>query len=214
MLGKEWNKYVQLKSKRPELFSNNGPIKIVTDEEIIREYEEKHNRKIGVVYESAYNMLLVDLVYEYEGQYYAYERVVPMVEGQAVVVLPIYKGKIILLKQYRHAIREFQYAVPRGFAEQGLSSEDNARKELIEEIGAVVGEAIYLGEVIADSGLSSSKVAVYGCEVLEYNKDHREEGIVEIIEIGLDELKSMVANKEITDGYTLAAIEMYNNLKG
>lgn len=208
MLGIEWKKYIILKEERPELFINNGIINIVFDESIIEDYQSKKNVKIGVVYDSPYNMMVVDLVYNDKEDYYTYERVIPKVKSGAVVIIPRYNGKYVLLKQYRHAIRDYQYAFPRGFAEAGISAEDNVRKELFEEIGAKSSNIRYLGNVIADSGLIGNKVSVYECEINEYNKKEKNEGIVEVIEVTSRQLIKMIDGNELDDGFTLSAVVM------
>lgn len=208
-LGVEWTRYLELKNERPDIFANNGSIHIVLDETIVAEYQEKNNRKIGVVYESPYNILIVDLVYEEEGEYFAYERLVPAVETGAVVMIPIYKGSFIVLKQYRHALRDYQYAFPRGFGEKGLTPQENCKKELKEEIGGQVIKAEYLGEVTPDSGVQGNIVSVYACELSSYAYDIRSEGICDIMEINQSQIKDMVAKGNITDGFTLAALSIY-----
>ena len=49
------------------------------------------------------------------------------------VCVPVFEGRFVLLRQYRHAIREFQYGFPRGFGEAGVSVEENVREEIQEE---------------------------------------------------------------------------------
>lgn len=208
MLGFEWKKYLILKEERPELFINNGIINIVFDETIVENYQSQHGVNIGVVYDSPYNMMVVDLVYNDKEDYYTYERVIPKVQNGAVVIIPKYNGKYVLLKQYRHAIRDYQYAFPRGFAEAGISAEDNVRKELFEEIGAKTSNIKYLGNVIADSGLMGNKVSVYECEINEYIKKEKNEGIVEVIEVTSRQLIDMIDSNELDDGFTLSAIAM------
>lgn len=208
-LGAEWDRYLELKKHRPSLFMDNGPIHIVLDEAIVAEFQEKNNRTIGVVYESPYNIMVVDLVYEKEGCYFAYERLVSAVERGAVVMIPKYRGSFILLKQYRHALRDYQYAFPRGFGEKGLTVEQNLRKEMQEEIKGEVTAVEYLGEVTPDSGVQGSMVSVYACELSAYDNSARTEGICDIIEKDLPQIKSLVAEGKITDGFTLAALSLY-----
>lgn len=208
-LGVEWTRYLELTKSRPALFTDSGSIHIVLDESIVAEYQKKNNRKIGVVYESVYSILIVDLVYEEEGKFFAYERLVPAVESGAVVMIPIYGDAMILLKQYRHPLRDYQYAFPRGFGEKGLTPEENCRKELMEEIGAEVIKAEYLGQVTPDSGVQGTVVSVYACEVESYNYSARSEGICEMIEMTKSQINHMVKRGEITDGFTLAALSLY-----
>lgn len=60
-------------------------------------------------------MMVVDLVFEKPGVYFAYERLLPIMPKGAVVVMAFHKGKVILLHQFRHAIRSYEYALVRGF---------------------------------------------------------------------------------------------------
>lgn len=208
-LKKEWLRYLELKVQRPELFVDNGSIRIVFDEDIVAEYEQETGRKIGVVYESPYTMKLVDLVYETPGSYFAYERSIPTVRERAVVTVPVFNDKFILLKQYRHCIRDYEYSFPRGFGERGLAAEENAKKELHEEIGAEVTSAYFLGEMTPDSGGQSTVVSVYCCEVSSYDSKKREEGIESILEVGLDELNQLISEGKVRDGFTLSALCLY-----
>ncbi len=203
---KQWARYLTLLEERPESFLNNGGLTIVTDWAIVHAYEQRTGTTIGVCYESPYRLMVVDLVYEKEGEYFTYERLLPAVTPGAVVCVPQRGEQLILLRQYRHALRDVQYAFPRGFAEPGLSGEDNARKELWEELGCRPGSVTHLGTVIADSGLSGEKVDVYLCQVDTYEQQSGHEGILDSRSLSLPQLHRMIANGEITDGYTLAAM--------
>lgn len=151
-MNKEWDLYMKLRKSRPYEFRNTGDLRIIIDEEIIREFEEKNNVKIGVVYSSTYHLMVVDLVEDNLGNKFTYERLLPVVENGAVVVIPKIDDKFVLLKQYRHALRDYQFGLPRGFAKVEVSAEENAKKELEEELGSItVDLPKFLGTVIADS---------------------------------------------------------------
>lgn len=67
-----------------------------------------------------------------------------------------------MLKQYRHAIRDYQICFLRGFGEKDVTASENVVKELSEEIGATgVSHIRKLGELIPDSGISSNIVSVF-----------------------------------------------------
>ena len=120
------------------------------------------------------------------------------------------KGKVILMRQFRHAIRKEQLCCPRGFGEVGISTIENAKKELYEELNAtVVDEPVKLGSITADSGLSSGSVTVYLMKIKEYS-NLGEEGIREIVEIDPNEISKKVKCGEIDDGYTLSAFALYD----
>lgn len=201
----EWKDYLQLREMRPNLFTPSTLIDIVLDETTVEHYERETGKRIGVVYQSAYNTLLVDLIRGKDGQYYTYERIVPTVEKGAVVVVPCCHGKYVLLEQFRHAMRQSQIAFPRGYGEAGYSAEENAKKELLEELAAPVLAITHLGQVIADSGLCGNYVDVFLCEISSYSIKQEYEGIVNVVELTEQELKKWIVEGKITDGYTLSA---------
>lgn len=205
MHNEEWLRYLELMEQRPEAFRDSGSIHIVTDPEIVERYEERTGKRIGVRYESEYNILIVDLVWEREGEYFPYERLLPAVPRGAAVCIPRWGDRYILLRQYRHAMRESQYAFPRGYATEGLSGGENAAKELSEELGAQALQVQRLGSVVADSGISGNAVDIYLCTVCDYSRQIGYEGIQDTLAVTWEELCQMIREDRITDGFTLAA---------
>lgn len=204
-----WKKYQELAQTRPETFRQVKHLMIETDEQKVIQYEKEHSVTIGVLYESAYHILVVDLVYDSSGRYFTYERLLPAIESGACVMLPIYQGRIILMKQYRHALREFQYAIPRGFAEPHLSAEQNCQKEMHEELGASLRSILPLGVVAADSGIQGSKANVYACYLSAFEPQLYHEGIQETIALTPNQLEEWIQSGRITDAYTLSAYMLY-----
>lgn len=207
-LGAEWNQYLSLIQDRPEAFADTGSIHIVTDPAVVATFQEKTGRTIGVVYNSPYHLMVVDLVYEQEGKYFAYERILPTVKKGAVVVIPQYHDGFLLLKQYRHALRDYQYAFPRGFGEEGVSAADNVRKELEEELSARISEAVFLGTCVADSGVCGDKVNVFSCVVEDFSVNEGYEGIFDVIQVSHEELKQWMRSGKLNDGFTLSAYSL------
>ena len=201
------NEYFALIKERPELFLESNIYRIVTDIDKIRKFEREHNKKIGVIYKSQFNTFVVDLV-ESEGGLLAYERVIPSATGRGVVCIPIIDGKILLLKQYRHGIRDFQLGFPRGFGENGLTSEENVKKELFEEIGAKTIDCRFIGSVTPDSGISGTRCDVFLARVESYDESRNIEGIVDVIPMKPDILLQKITAKEIDDSFTLSAFAL------
>lgn len=209
----EWIRYIELVNKRPGLFVNNGMITIELNEDIVSDFEIKSGKKVGVVYESPYSMMIVDLVYNNPNEYYLYERLIPHSDKNGVVIIPVHEGKIVLLNQYRHALRDYQISLPRGYGEDGIISVDNVSKELDEEIGAKATNITFLGTINANSGSSGGFAEVYSCEIDTYVQKHGYEGIDSVIELTTDELKDYIRAGKINDGFTLSAMCYYWNGK-
>lgn len=212
MTKKEMNeRYLKLMEDNPSLYKNTENIRIEKNMETIENYEQKHGVKIGVVYESKYNLLVVDLLHEEGKGYYTYERIISAASGKAIVAVAKCKEKFVLLHQYRYPINDCQFAFVRGFGESGLSGEKNTAKEVLEEIGAQAGDITYLGEVYSDSGLCAKSVSVYLCNVDNMTCPDNHEGIKSILLVSEEELEEMINEGKITDGFTLSALLLYRS---
>ncbi len=191
---------------------NEYPIADISNEEVVKKIlrsEELFNYKYGVVYNSDYNTMIVDPIENGENGFYPYERVIPT-KGEGVVVVAVCEGKFILINQARHAIRKNQWCFVRGFGEDGLDPEKNAKKELAEEIDAqVIEDPILLGKVVSDSGLTGGAAKVYLIQVNDYSCNEKHEGVHSVQTYDENELSCMIQNGAIDDGFTLAAYLLY-----
>lgn len=175
--------------------------------QILRD-EELHSRKYGVVYSSAYNMMVVDPIRKDDNELMAYERVLPN-GNDGVVILAKHKGKYVLLEQFRHAIRRRQYACPRGFSDPNCTPIEDVRREIREELGAdIIGKPIELGRIAADSGLTGGCVHVFLTNIGAYKQRCGHEGIISTIELTRKQMEIWVSKKRIDDGFTLGALEL------
>lgn len=212
----EWQRYEMLRKQRPSAFSK-GDLEIIVNHESVDHYYEKSGRRMGVLYESPYHILIVDLVRSItnkeeakKAEPFLYERLLPTVESGAVVVIPIYNDKFVLLQQFRHAPREKMLAFPRGFGEKGLSDEQNACKEIEEELGtSEINNLHYIGTVTPDSGILGTKAKVFLCNVgiPKYQRGYEE--IDSVLFLSKDELMNRIRLGEISDSYTLSALMLY-----
>ena len=196
----EWKLYIELTNKRPDLFIQSEDLLIITDPDTVNEYVADSGQRLGVVYKSQWNTMLVDLVKNKNGDLFSYDRLIGTSTG-------------VLIKQYRHAIRSIQYAFPRGFGEDGLSAEENAVKELSEEVGATFADDArikVIGSVTADSGITSGKVFVVYCEIISYEEKIGYEGIQKTILLSERELGDWIKRGRIDDGFTLAAYSLFS----
>ena len=212
MDSEKFSKYFKLMQERPKLFKDSENVRIERNIKIIENYEQQHDVKIGIAYESRYNFLVVDLLHEEGKGYYTYERIIPFAKGKAVVVVVLCKGEFVLLHQYRYPICDYQYAFVRGFGEKELTGEENAAKEVWEELGTQAIGITYLGEIHADSGLLASGVSVYSCNVENISCPDGHEGIQQIFCVSAGELDQMIKEGKITDGFTLSALRLYQSL--
>ncbi|MBQ9004529.1 MAG: hypothetical protein IJ087_22045 [Eggerthellaceae bacterium] len=221
----QMKRYDTLRKERADLFESEEPQEIEilgigtgdTIEgrpaaEYARDYETRTGVSLGVCYESQYHLLVVDLVrWKNTGAIGAYERVVPSAPNAGVVIAPKYKGKWVLMKQFRHALRKYQLCFPRGFGEldsngEPLPDDQNALKELREELDAsVLGKPVVIGDVAPDSGILAKTVKICFAEIEAVDETSREEGICDFVLMNDDEVANAIRNRDIEDGYTLSA---------
>lgn len=211
-LGSPWSRYLRLMEERPQAFAPSPLLPIETDPKIIAEFTARTGKAIGVVYESRYQMMVVDLIRGPEGLF-PYERVLPAAQGDAVVAVPVWDGKFVLLEQFRHTLRRCQIAFPRGFGEGGLSAEENVRKEIQEELRAEVLAQRPLGRIAPDSGLTAGEACVILCSITEPKPVPHYEAIQRVLCLSPAELERQIASGQISDGFTLSAYTLYQTSK-
>lgn len=209
---KRHERYFKLMGEQPELFKNGqGCVyHIITDLKQIEAYEKESGQEIGVVFEDRFFIMIRDLV-EANGNVFGYDRLTEPNAKSASVILAINENdEVVLMKQYRHALRQFSYEIPRGFGKCNLSSEENAAKELSEELNCQVEKLDYLGKLHSNTGLSGVSVSAYVAKVRNIEgAPYGYEGIAKYYLTSIPKMHELIASGEITDGFTLGAFVKY-----
>lgn len=136
-------------------------------------------------------------------------------KGAAAIIPVDEDGKIILVRQYRGAIDDLLLEIPAG----GRDSVDEdfalcAARELEEEIGYRAEEICHLVDYHPAAAYTSERIAIYYAENLIPSRQHLDENeFVQIERYTLDELVTMIADGDITDGKTIAGIMAYKVLR-
>lgn len=222
-------RYMQY-SRKSEIFNDTQhyPIANPNNPDVMKQLlklEEDFGYQFGEAYRSKYHTVVVDpILNKNADSYYPYERVLAPQNkneskfGQGVVIIPIHEEKFILLEQERHAIRDKQYAFPRGFAEC-RELYDDAKRELKEELEVRIPDEKeeaetkygykFLGTICPDSGAQGTFAGVCCIEISGYQCKLGDEGITDVIEVTEDELRKMIQAGKINDGFTLGAYALY-----
>lgn len=213
-------RYERLRHAHPALFRDSGetPIRILQDPiEVAKAAQLSLARvrnlglpdeaaTLGVVLEDQYVIIVRDPVQFRDGTYGSYLRIIEKPIGiPGVAILPICSGQIVLCRIFRHAPRSEQLEIPRGFGEPGRLPEENARSELLEEIGASEVTLGSLGLVHADTGLLTSPTELFLARVSSYTGPADAE-ITCVREFPLNSVMRMIDAGEITDSFTIAAV--------
>jgi ADP-ribose pyrophosphatase len=132
----------------------------------------------------------------------------------SVVLLPQPSaGEIVLIKQYRHAIRRWIWEVPAGTLKPGEDPEAAAIRECEEEIGLVPATVTRLATFYPTPGFCDETMAFFSCTGLHapaadstVTKDEDED--IEPRTFSLDEANAMLARGEIVDMKTAVGLQM------
>ena len=128
--------------------------------------------------------------------------------GGAVVVPVKDDGKIILVKQFRYPLQKTLIELPAGKLDKDEDPLVCATRELEEETGYKAEEIKKLGKIYTAPGYCTEILHIYSAKGLTAGNHNREEGELEmeILELSLNEIETMISNGEITDAKTIVGI--------
>jgi ADP-ribose pyrophosphatase len=129
-------------------------------------------------------------------------------------------GKVILERQYRHALGEVCIEIPGGCVDDtDTNFEEAIKRELLEETGYSFSSYEYLGKTSANPSTNSNLMHMFlakgGKKIASQELDHNEE--IEIDLVTIEELKQMIRENKIVQAMhvtcILYALEKMGDLK-
>jgi len=135
-------------------------------------------------------------------------------EGESVVVLPFTpSGEVVVIEEWRQAVRRHNRGIPAGSLEPGEDPEAGVRRELREETGYETepGAVEHLTTVEPANGFADAVFHYYvarDCEpTAEQDLDHNETIAVDLT--SLDALVAAAREGELRDGRTAFGVVYY-----
>jgi ADP-ribose pyrophosphatase len=129
-----------------------------------------------------------------------------IVEEYYVVELPVTvcalavteDGRAVIVKQYRHPIKETLYEIPGGFIDAGENPQQAVARELLEETGYEFSSIYPVGQIAANPGVLQSITHLFlatgGKKIAGQSLDHNEE--IEVLLMPLEEVRAMLHRNE------------------
>lgn len=157
------------------------------------------------VYENAFCTLYDDHVAfaNGEGRYVRFEWKAPY----GVVVLPrTVSGDVLLIRTFRHETRSWNWEVPKGFGEQGLTPEQCALKELREETGYTGTFVRELRQLRRNNYIDHIVEVLIEPDMASATDKEVGESISECRLYPKDQIKALLASEKIHDPLTLFAL--------
>ncbi len=84
-----------------------------------------------------------------------------------VMTIPVYRGKFVMVRQWRHGEDRLTVEFPGGVADGGEDPAETAKRELFEETGFRAGKITHLGTVSPNPALFKNHFHCYLAEDLE-----------------------------------------------
>jgi 8-oxo-dGTP pyrophosphatase MutT (NUDIX family) len=135
--------------------------------------------------------------------------------GAAAMVPLLNQEQVVLIKQYRHAIRKFIWEIPAGTLNPGESPLNCAKRELIEETGYSAADWHQLGTITPLPGCSNERIHIFLALELKPAQQHLDDDeMLKVCQVNLDEALQMILKGEISDGKTISGLFLaFNRLK-
>ena len=127
--------------------------------------------------------------------------------GAAAIVPLIAPGEVLLIKQYRHALKQHIWEIPAGTLDSGETVMDCAARELIEETGYAAERWEKLGEITPVPGYSNERVHLFlasGLTAARQKLDADE--VLAVHRMPLVRALDMIAQGEIQDAKSICGL--------
>ena len=117
------------------------------------------------------------------------------------------QNEVVLIRQYRHGIKEVTLEIPGGIVEKGDSPEEAARRELREETGYECSQMILLGDVHPNPAFLNNTCYTFLAQGVsltgKQEQDAKED--IEVMLRPLELIPRLIREEEITHSLVLAA---------
>ena len=127
--------------------------------------------------------------------------------GAAAIVPSIKNDRLIMLRQYRHAIGHHIWEIPAGTLEPGEDPLECAKRELIEETGYSGRQWEKIGEITPVPGYSDERIHIFVATDLtpaEQNLDVDE--VLDVHQVSFKKAVEMIEKGQIQDSKTISGL--------
>lgn len=123
-------------------------------------------------------------------------------------------GTVLMVRQYRFGIEDFTLEIPGGMCDPGEDPADAARRELVEETGAVAREIVELGWVHPNPAVQTNRCWSYLARdvVREREPDPDPNEAFEQVAVPLAEIPGLIVTRKITHSLVVAAFQLLDNV--
>lgn len=127
--------------------------------------------------------------------------------GAAAVVPVREDGRVVIIRQHRHAAGGMIFEIPAGRLETGETPLDGARRELAEEAGFEASRWDALGWIWTTPGFTDEKIHLFLARGLSpVSAAHEPDEVIETADRSMEEAVAMIRGGEIRDAKTICGL--------
>ncbi|MFN7964122.1 MAG: NUDIX hydrolase [Acidobacteriota bacterium] len=127
--------------------------------------------------------------------------------GAAAVVPFLGDGRVVLIRQYRHATGGYLLEIPAGKLDAGEAPERCAAREVEEETGYSAGRLELLGSILTTPGFTDEVIWLYQAHELQFVAQRLEsDEVIETLLVPFDEAIAWVQSGKIRDAKSVSAL--------
>jgi ADP-ribose pyrophosphatase len=127
--------------------------------------------------------------------------------GAAAIVPLISADEVVLIKQYRHALKRYIWEIPAGTLDPRESVAACARRELAEETGYSAGEWHQMGEITPVPGYSNERIHLFlASNLAPAHQKLDPDEVLAIHRVPLAKAVQMIAGGDIQDAKSICGL--------
>jgi len=127
--------------------------------------------------------------------------------GAAAMVPLLDDGKVILVRQYRHAVGKFLLEIPAGTLEPDEGPMECARRELVEETGYEAENLAKLAEILPAPGYTDEHIHIFlATRLTSAEQKLQDDEVLQVQPTPLDTALDMIRQGKIQDGKTIIGL--------
>ena len=134
----------------------------------------------------------------------------------ATAIIPMFSdSRVLLLKQYRHSLREYIWEIPAGTLDPEEEILECAQRELIEETGYSADQWQKLGEITPLPGYSDERLHIFlATDLQPAEQDLDRDEIIHVHKVNFSDAIEMIESGNIQDAKTIAGLLIARNRSG
>lgn len=136
-----------------------------------------------------------------------------VIEHRGAVALIAFDAaqRLLLVRQYRHAVQRATLEIPAGTLEQGEDPEQCATRELREETGFVAARLERIGGIYPSPGFCTEYIHLYlALDLTQATAQPEADEAIELERLSWEDVMERVRAGDIADGKSVSALLMYD----